>query len=482
MLFNSVDFALFLPLVFGLYWLIGAQRVRTQNAFLILAGAVFYGWWDWRFLGLLLFTSGVDFLVALGLEREERTTRRKLFMAVSLVANLGLLGFFKYYDFFITGFNDAFTLLGRPLGLSTLNIVLPVGISFYTFQSLSYTFDVYRRQLPATRDPIIFFAFVSFFPVLLAGPIERARNMIGQFESPRVFDTTLAYDGLRQMLWGLFKKVVIADNCAVLVNAMYDDPGAHSGSTMLIATIFFAFQIYCDFSGYSDMAIGCARLFGFSLMRNFAYPYFSRDMAEFWRRWHISLTTWFRDYLYIPLGGSRGGTGMALRNTMIIFLVSGFWHGANWTFVAWGAINALFFVPLLLTGANRRNTGPIAEGRFFPGIGDALRMLGTFLLACIAWVFFRARNMGEAMEVFKRIFSTSLFDTPELPNLRTVAFGVFGIGVMLLLEWINRDRQHGLQMDGRYTRPVRLGIYYALIALLILMAPIGGGEFIYFQF
>ena len=482
MLFNSIDFALFLPLVFAIYWLIGAARVRAQNIFLIVAGAVFYGWWDWRFLGLLLFTSGVDYLVALGLERSDVPLRRKLLMGISLTANLGLLGFFKYYDFFITSFDQAFTLLGRPLGLTTLGIVLPVGISFYTFQSLSYTFDVYRKQLRATYDPVVFFAFVSFFPQLLAGPIERARNMITQFEHPRVFDGAAARDGLRQMLWGLFKKVVVADNCAVLVKMIYTDPTEHSGSSLVLATIFFAFQIYGDFSGYSDMAIGGARLFGFNLMRNFNFPYFSRDIAEFWRRWHISLTTWFRDYLYIPLGGSRGSKGFVVRNVMIIFLVSGLWHGANWTFVCWGAMNALFFLPLLLSDKHREMTGPIAEGRWLPSIGEGLRMIGTFSMACLAWVFFRAVDFRQAMEVYSGIFSRSLFTMPELPQPRTIAYGALGVVIMLSLEWINRDRQHGLQLDGRASRPVRLVTYYALIAGLILLAPLGGGEFIYFQF
>jgi D-alanyl-lipoteichoic acid acyltransferase DltB (MBOAT superfamily) len=360
--------------------------------------------------------------------------------------------------------------------------VLPVGISFYTFQSLSYTFDVYRRQLAATRDPVVFFAFVSFFPQLLAGPIERARNMIVQFQRPRTFNTALANDGLRQMLWGLFKKVVVADNCAALVNALYADPGAHSGSTMAMATILFAFQIYGDFSGYSDIAIGCARLFGFTLMRNFAYPYFSRDMAEFWRRWHISLTTWFRDYLYIPLGGSRGGRSMAVRNTMIIFLVSGLWHGANWTFICWGALNALYFVPLLIAGANRRFTSIVAPDRPLPTWRDALRMLATFALACVAWVFFRARHVGEAFDILKGFFSRSMLSAPFVPQVKPFAFALFGIGVMIALEWMNRDRQYGLQMDGRSVRPVRYSLYYGLIACLILMAPLGGGEFIYFQF
>ena len=481
MLFNSIDFAVFLPIVFVLYWLLNGS-LRLQNAFLILSGSVFYGWWDWRFLGLLYFTAGTDYLVALGLERTADERRRRLLLGVSLTANLGLLGFFKYYDFFITAFHDGFTLLGLPFGLRTLGLVLPVGISFYTFQSLSYTIDVYRRQLKATDDPVTFFAFVSFFPQMLAGPIERARHMIPQFEAPRSFNIAWARDGVRQMLWGLFKKIVVADNCAQVVNQLYASPADHAGSTMALATVLFAFQIYCDFSGYSDIAIGGARLFGLELMRNFAYPYFSRDIAEFWRRWHISLSTWFRDYLYIPLGGSRGNKAFVVRNTMIIFLVSGFWHGANWTFIAWGAINALFFLPLVLLDRHRTMSGTVAEGRLLPGPRELVQVLVTFAMACFAWIFFRAQSMEQAFMVIGRITSPSLFSMPEVGSVRTLAICAFGIGVMLVLEWMNRERQYGLQMDGRAERPVRYALYYGLIAVIILCAPLEGGEFIYFQF
>src|SRR5436190_14252174 len=432
MLFNSFDFAVFLPVVFLLYWSLNGH-LRLQNAFLIASGFVFYGWWDWRFLGLLIFTSGTDYLVAMGMERTTDDRRRKGLLAISLTANLGLLGFFKYYDFFITCFHEAFTFLGLPFGLDTLGLVLPVGISFYTFQSLSYTIDVYRKQLRATDDPVTFFAFVSFFPQMLAGPIERARHMIPQFVAPRVFDIALARDGMRQMLWGLFKKIVLADNCSQIVNQLYADPGAHSGSTMALATVLFAFQIYGDFSGYSDIAIGAARLFGFDLMRNFAYPYFSRDIAEFWRRWHISLSTWFRDYLYIPLGGSRGTKAFVVRNTMVIFLVSGFWHGANWTFVAWGGINALFFLPLVLLDKHRTMSGTVAEGRYLPTLREAGMMTMTFGMACFAWIFFRSQSIGQAFEVIARIASRSLFTPPEVTNGRVLAFSVIGIAITFVM-------------------------------------------------
>ncbi|MBX2971945.1 MAG: MBOAT family protein [Flavobacteriales bacterium] len=481
MLFNSIDFAVFLPIVFVLYWALRG-RTRWQNAFLILSGSVFYGWWDWRYLGLLYFTAGTDYLVALGLQRTTAEGRRKGLLAISLIANLGLLGFFKYYDFFITSFHSAFTVLGLPFNMRTLNLVLPVGISFYTFQSLSYTIDVYRRQLEATRHPVTFFAFVSFFPQMLAGPIERARHMIPQFEKARIFDIAMARDGLRQMLWGLFKKIVVADNCAQVVNHFYAAPEQHGGATLLLATVLFAFQIYGDFSGYSDIAIGSARLFGLELMRNFAFPYFSRDIAEFWRRWHISLNTWFRDYLYIPLGGSKGSKAMVVRNTMIIFLVSGFWHGANWTFISWGAINAIFFLPLVLMANHKRMSGTVAEGRALPTARELWQMLVTFAMACFAWIFFRAQDMDQAWTVIGRILSPSLFEVPEVSSMLTLAISLFGIGLTLAIEWISRTKQHGLQLDGRASKPVRYALYYAIIAIIIVCAPLGGGEFIYFQF
>jgi D-alanyl-lipoteichoic acid acyltransferase DltB (MBOAT superfamily) len=482
MLFNSIDFALFLPIVFLLYWGLFQRSIRARNIFLIITGCIFYGWWDWRFLGLLFFTAGVDYLVALGMSRTEEKARRRLLMGISLTANLGLLGFFKYYDFFLRNFVEAFTLLGHPIDARALSIVLPVGISFYTFQSLSYTFDVYRKQLSAVKAPTVFFAFVSFFPQLLAGPIERARHMLPQFSAPRTFDEPMAYDGVRQMLWGLFKKVVVADNCAAIVNPVFADHGAHTGGTLLFALVLFAFQIYCDFSGYSDIAIGCARLLGFELMRNFAYPYFSRDIAEFWRRWHISLSTWFRDYLYIPLGGNRRGRGRTMFNVMVIFVVSGFWHGANWTFIAWGAANGLLLLMLMLRGDHHAMAGTVAHGRVLPTLREAAQMLFTFALTCIVWTFFRADSMGQVAEVFRTIASPSLFHSSMPGTLRELVSACAGIAVMLVLEWAARERQYGLQLDGSFGRPMRYAIYYGLIGMLILMAPLSGGEFIYFQF
>ena len=361
MLFNSVTFAVFLPIVFLLYWFIFQRKFKIQNILLVVASYFFYGWWDWRFLSLLILSSLTDFVIGIKissqLKKEKRAvTSPKFWLIVSLVTNLGILGFFKYFNFFIESFVSLLAQFGISQSYATLNIILPVGISFYTFQTLSYTIDIYRRKIEPTKDIVSFFAFVSFFPQLVAGPIERATNLLPQFNKKRIFDYEKAVVGMRQILWGLFKKIVIADNCAVYVNMVFENPQDQTGSTLLLGAIFFAFQIYGDFSGYSDIAIGTARLFGFNLMQNFAFPYFTRDIAEFWRCWHISLTTWFRDYLYIPLGGSRVSKTKLVRNTFIIFIVSGFWHGANWTFIVWGAFHALLFLPLILLNQNRKYT------------------------------------------------------------------------------------------------------------------------------
>ena len=340
MLFNSLEFAVFLPLVFLVYWLVARKPLWIQNAVVVAASAVFYGWWNWKFLGLIAFSTVLDYTIARLMAGTQETGRRKLLLWISVGANIGLLGFFKYYNFFIDSFVSAFSLFGVSLASPTLNIILPVGISFYTFQTLSYTIDVYRNKMPATNNLLAFAAYVSFFPQLVAGPIERAVDFLPQFLGKRQFELDKAVDGCRQMLWGLAKKVVIADQCGRYVNYIFDCSDMHPGSTLLLGGMLFSIQIYADFSGYSDIAIGAARLFGFSLRRNFAYPFFARDVAEHWRRWHISLSTWFRDYVYIPLGGSRGGQWMSIRNIAIVFLVSGLWHGANWTYVAWGGVHA----------------------------------------------------------------------------------------------------------------------------------------------
>src|SRR6056300_219048 len=405
MLFNSLDFAIFLPIVFVLYWFVTKHNLRLQNALIVAASYVFYGWWDWRFLSLIIFSTVLDYSIGRRLKYEENQKKRKILLWTSIIVNLGLLGFFKYYNFFLDNFVAAFSFFGQEIQPNTLNIILPVGISFYTFQTLSYSIDVYKKKLEPTEDFIAFSAFVCFFPQLVAGPIERATNLLPQFYKKRTFEYDKAVDGMRQILWGLFKKVVIADNCAEYANLIFNNYQDYNGSTLLLGAIFFTFQIYGDFSGYSDIAIGTSRLFGFNLMQNFATPYFSRDIAEFWRRWHISLSTWFRDYLYIPLGGSRGGTWIKVRNTFVIFIVSGFWHGANWTFIVWGALNAMYFLPLLLTKSNRQNIDTVAEGRFFPNLRELFQMGTTFLLTVLAWVFFRAESITIALGFLKGIIS-----------------------------------------------------------------------------
>ncbi|MDR0745689.1 MAG: MBOAT family protein, partial [Mediterranea sp.] len=398
MLFNSIEFCLFLPIVFLLYWFV-FKPLKWQNLFVVAASYVFYGWWDWRFLILIAITTFCSFASGLLLEKFERQrTKQKWISASNIILNLLILCIFKYYNFFGENLAALFNRFGIQLDWVTIDILLPVGISFYTFQALSYTIDVYQHKIKPTHEPVAFFAFISFFPQLVAGPIERATNLLPQFLVPRTFCYEKAVDGMRQILWGLFKKMVIADNCAAAANLIFDEYRFLDGFNLFLGAIFFTFQIYGDFSGYSDIAIGTARLFGFNLMRNFGLPYFSRDIAEFWRRWHISLTTWFRDYIYIPLGGSRCSKWKVARNTLIIFLVSGFWHGANWTFICWGAFHALLFLPLLLFGRNRKYTDVVAKGNVLPNLKEACQMLTTFLLVVIGWIIFRAETIHQAWD------------------------------------------------------------------------------------
>jgi len=476
MLFNSIDFAIFLPIVFILYWFATNKNLKLQNLLIVAASYVFYGWWDWRFLSLIIFSTIVDYFVGRALGKEENKRKRKLLLWISILVNLGFLGFFKYYNFFLDNFVTAFSFFGQPINPQGLSIVLPVGISFYTFQTMSYTIDVYKRKLKPTKDFIAFSAFVSFFPQLVAGPIERATNLLPQFYKKRTFDYAKAVDGMLQILWGLFKKVVIADNCAEYANLIFNNSADYSGSTLFLGAVFFAFQIYGDFSGYSDIAIGTSRLFGFNLMQNFNFPYFSRDIAEFWRRWHISLSTWFRDYLYIPLGGSRGGTWMKVRNTFIIFIVSGFWHGANWTFIVWGALNAIYFLPLLLTNNNRNNVDTVAKGKFFPSIKDLSSILLTFSLTIFAWIFFRSASVYDAINYISNIFSTSIFTLPEVFPKKVLII----IMIFILIEWLQRGKEHALQFIN-LPRPVRYAFYYLIIFVIFWK---GGNhqDFIYFQF
>ena len=484
MLFNSLDFAVFLPIVFLLYWFVTKHSLKLQNALIVAASYVFYGWWDWRFLSLIIFSTFLDYSIGRRLKNEENQKIRKTLLWTSIIVNLGLLGVFKYYNFFLDNFIAVFSFFGRDIQPNSLDIILPVGISFYTFQTLSYTIDVYKKKLEPTEDLVAFSAFVCFFPQLVAGPIERATNLLPQFYKKRTFEYDKAVDGMRQILWGLFKKVVIADNCAEYANLIFNSYQDYNGSTLLLGAIFFTFQIYGDFSGYSDIAIGTSRLFGFNLMQNFATPYFSRDIAEFWRRWHISLSTWFRDYLYIPLGGSRGGTWMKVRNTFIIFLVSGFWHGANWTFIVWGGLNALYFLPLLLFKRNRTNLGVVAEGRMLPNLRELWQMGTTFLLTVLAWVFFRAESLDIALIMVKEIFSSTLLDYPTVMETRNLKNTLALLNLFLILEWIGR--KHTFPIENHLNNSSTRVRWFSYLFILILIYVFGNYnsklEFIYFQF
>ena len=456
--------------------------MKLQNFLIVAASYLFYGWWDWRFLSLILFSTVVDYTVGRKLRIEENQTKRKILLWTSILVNLGFLGFFKYYNFFLDNFITAFSFFGSEIKANSLNIILPVGISFYTFQTLSYSIDVYKRKLEPTKDFIAFSAFVSFFPQLVAGPIERATHLLPQFYKKRTFDSSKAVDGMRQILWGLFKKIVIADNCAEYANYIFNNSEDLNGSTLVLGALFFTFQIYGDFSGYSDVAIGTSRLFGFDLMQNFNFPYFSRDIAEFWRRWHISLSTWFRDYLYIPLGGSKGGTWMKIRNTFIIFIVSGFWHGANWTFIVWGTLNAIYFLPLLLTKRNRNNIDIIAKGKYLPNIQEFFLMLLTFGLTVFTWIFFRADNIEHAISYISRILSLSLFSMPYYVGIGYAIPTIILTIVFIIIEWMGREEAHAIgDFDLKWKRPYRWLFYYLLIFTIMKW---GGNEqeFIYFQF
>lgn len=483
MLFNSVSFALFLPVVFVLYWFAVRKNLRAQNLLLLCASYFFYACWDWRFMFLLMFSTALDYFTGLKMSETTVQSRRKYWFILSVVVNLGFLGLFKYYNFFAESFAQALSGFGMQANPWTLRVILPVGISFYTFHGLSYVIDVYNDKIKAERNFIDYGLFVSFFPLLVAGPIERATHLLPQVKKPRTFDYHKAADGLRQILWGLFKKAVIADQCAAFANTIFAHSAEYTGSTLLLGVVFFAFQIYGDFSGYSDMALGIARLFGFDLLRNFAFPYFSRDIAEFWRRWHISLSTWFRDYLYIPLGGSKTDTWRKVRNTFIIFIVSGFWHGANWTFIAWGFLNALFIMPLIIFKRNRTHLEIVAKGKVLPSGKELFQMLSTFALTLFAWIFFRATSLQQALAYIGRIFSKSLFERPAFDaNRFMVLETVCLMVVFLMIEWSGRNQQYAIAQLGRLQkRPVRYAFYLTIVLTVYLFM---GKEqpFIYFQF
>lgn len=446
---------------------------------LLVASYYFYGSWDWRFLSLIVFSSAVDYTIGLQLEKTEQQFKRKLLLWTSITVNIGLLGFFKYYNFFADNIIDAFSLFGYSLvsekSTFLLNIILPVGISFYTFQTLSYTIDVYRKKLTAERNLLAFFAFVSFFPQLVAGPIERASNLLPQFKKKHVFQYAEGVNGLKQILWGLVQKVVIADTCAVQVNAIFDSYQELDSLSLAIGAVLFAFQIYGDFAGYSNIAIGTAKLFGFQLMQNFNYPYFSRNIGEFWRRWHISLSTWFRDYVYIPLGGSQVGKGRQVWNVAVVFLVSGFWHGANWTFIVWGALHTIFFLPSVIIGNNRKFRH--SELGLIPSPKQFIQIAFTFALVCIAWIFFRAENIHQAID-YLQVMSTNFQLSPQV-SVNTI---LLTVGIFAGIEWLEKDQKFALLSLGvKWKRPFRWSLYLVFAMAILLMAR-SEQEFIYFQF
>lgn len=483
MLFNSYEFLLFLPIVFAIYW-IGSRRLTVNNIIVVAASYVFYGWWDWRFLFLIALTTALSFASGILIDRARSRRMAQVVCGANIAVNICILAVFKYFNFFVENLRIITEQIGFKLDWFTIDVLLPVGISFYTFQALSYTIDVYRGQTKATRDGVAFTAFIAFFPQLVAGPIERSTQLLPQFLQKRHFDYTTAVDGMRQILWGFFKKLVIADNCAALVNTVFRHSGDAPGATLLIGGVLFAFQIYGDFSGYSDIAVGTAKLFGIKLMRNFNLPYYSRDIAEFWRRWHISLNTWFIDYVYIPLGGSRGTRARTFGNIMIVFLLSGLWHGAAWTFVLWGAYNGVLIIAQRLLKI--RHKGPLtAPGRLLPGSGDAASMLVTFVLVVLGWIIFRSDNIAQMTRMFGGIFGPRMLMAPDLIHYGMPAWRINSALLLIALcqavEWLTRQREHGLDIAAVQPRALRWAAYLALICLILIFAG-SQSQFIYFQF
>lgn len=482
MLFNSFEFLIFLPIVFLLYWFVFKGR-QAQNMFIVVASYVFYGWWAYRFLVLIFITTLLSYLS--GILIEKYRGKAKWICGTNIAINIGILCYYKYVNFFADNLETLINQFGYQLDWVTLDVILPVGISFYTFQALSYTIDVYRRDTNATKDFIAFTSFISFFPQLVAGPIERSTNLLPQFLKPRRFDYTNAVVGMRQILWGFFKKLIIADNCAQLANSIFDNYQDCNASLLLLGALFFTFQIYGDFSGYSDIAIGTARLFGVNLMKNFNLPYFSRDIAEFWRRWHISLNKWFIDYVYIPLGGSRGTKAMVIRNILIVFFLSGLWHGANWTFVVWGLYNGIIIALLTLLNLNHKRSAIISEKRFFPPLKEFGQIFITFVLVVIGFIFFRAEDLTQAVDYIANLCDSSIVSIPNFRDLGLsfikLTYTLFFIVLLQLIDWIQRKQDFGLEISNVKYRPIRWSIY--IIFLLIFSVFAGGQEaFIYFQF
>ncbi len=478
MLFNSFEYLLFLPIVFILYWFVFNKRLKHQNILLLIASYFFYGWWSYQFLALLIVSTLLDYLYGFQVASPNRK-KAKLFLWLSIINNLGILAVFKYYNFFVTEIQQALDSIGLHTSPVLLQIALPVGISFYTFHGMSYVFDIYREKIKPVANFIDYSLFVAFFPLLVAGPIERANHLLPQVQQKRVFNYTQAVEGCRLILWGLFKKVVVADSLANIADACFDNYTDHNGISLILGAIAFSLQIYGDFSGYSDIALGTAKLFGFELLSNFRFPYFSRDIAEFWRRWHISLSSWFRDYLYIPLGGSRNGRAKAIRNTFIIFLVSGFWHGASWNFIVWGLIHACGFLPLLLLNRNRQYvTDVAAQDRLLPGWKELRQMFFTFTFVTIAWVFFRAETITVAAGYLEQTVRSIWHQPDQLFTLPVINVEWVYIVPLLMGDWYFRHDERRLRTGSKWiTRFV-----YLLCVIMVLSKLGKASSFIYFQF
>jgi len=476
MLFNSIEFLLFLPTIFILYWFVFNKNLKYQNTLILVSSYVFYGWWDYRFLTLIFLSTVVDYVIGLSIPNQSSKKKQKLFLWGSVLFNLSVLGFFKYYNFFIDSWVELFSSLGYQIkSIWTLNIILPVGISFYTFQTMSYTIDIYRKKLEPTKDFISFASFVSFFPQLVAGPIERASNLLPQILKKREFQYDKVIQGLKLILWGMFKKVVIADSLAPIVDDIFSNYQDFGGGTLWIGAIYFSFQIYCDFSGYSDIAIGTSKLFGFELMSNFKFPYFSRNIGEFWRRWHISLSTWFRDYLYIPLGGSQEGKWKAIKNIFIIFLVSGFWHGANWTFIFWGLFHSILFLPTFLFNKNRNYTSSIiAANTLLPSFKEFINVVTTFLLVTIGWVFFRSESIGDSFSYLTLMISNINIVTHLSPKIS------FYILVLVLVDWTQRFDERNLFVT--FSKLIFRIFVIICVFLILINFKKESLQFIYFDF
>jgi D-alanyl-lipoteichoic acid acyltransferase DltB (MBOAT superfamily) len=475
MLFNSLEFFVFLPIIFIWYWLWQKQKLSFQNGLLLVASYYFYACWDWRFLFLLMFSTGLDYFAGLMMQKAKSDGIRKFWFWLTISINIGFLGIFKYYNFFIDSFANLLQGYGFEAHRWTLSVILPVGISFYTFHGLSYVIDIYKRRIEPEHNFVEYALFVSYFPLLVAGPIERATHLLPQIKKKRNFDYHIAIQGVKQIIWGLFKKVVIADNCAFFVNQIFDNANGYSAGELWLGSVLFAFQIYGDFSGYSDIALGTSKLFGIDLLRNFNFPYFSKDIADFWRRWHISLSTWFRDYLYIPLGGSRGSKWQSVKNTFIIFLVSGFWHGANWTFIIWGLIHALLFMPLLLSNSNRSS---LKNENY--SYKDFPKITLTFIFVCLAWVFFRADSLTEALAYIVGMFDLTSFDISLFyKNAKYTLISLIcftSIAWLVFTEWQNVKKNN-------YEIQLSRGNLIILVLMIFFMGAFKNQmSFIYFQF